>query len=97
MAMPVIVMGDTPFICKEPLSLILNIYKVVTTNPSLAFCFTIQQIKSFFMGVHCTWGEENNTRKTNERRKGKSQLVSHGIHFQLILLELSDQHSMGSL
>lgn len=31
--MPVTIMSDTPFIPKEPLSLILNIYTVVTTNP----------------------------------------------------------------
>lgn len=31
--MPVTLMGDTPFFPKEPLSLVLNIYTVVTTNP----------------------------------------------------------------
>lgn len=37
--MPVTIIGDTPFIPKEPLSLVLNIYTVVTTNPRFGILF----------------------------------------------------------
>lgn len=54
--MPVTIIGDAPFIPKEPLSLVLNIYTVVTTNPSFGILFPYSADKELLCREFMTLG-----------------------------------------